>query len=886
MISSIKEQEQVHKVFIQHDYSINYLECMERLRSENFSEETIFKFVAITGKVELLSQLDIIKLDIHQFLLLATVTSQSNSLEYLCQIGIDIQKPLPLATESTIVAAATGQLDTLVGMHKQGVDITEAVIVAAATGQLDTLVYMYKQGVDITEAVIGAAATGQLEILIYLNKQNVCIKNALVSATIAGQTKIIKYLHENNKILCELSSEHNARLEIINQEILRSDPIYRPSQFWQLLGEAQKSHLRFSGEKNFKRNINQSYCHFIPKALDDLLMVHLKNVHYPVNVNAVYVFKDPDNDPNLWFSFYEDYQIFTENRELKKNLYCEFISKIYEYALHSSYGSVLYGLEEPELGNPIRIFRNGKLISQDLVTSAMEYGLVSKHLNYLKLENPYVIGELGAGYGRLAYVFLKSTSCQYMIFDIPPALHIAEWYLSSLFPEKRIFKFRHFDNFKEIEQELALADIAFFTPNQLSMFRENFFNVFITISSLHEMSRKQIAHFINVMSIVTREVIYIKQYWEYINPHDNLRIIDSEYILPEKFRIIQKQQDVLNPLFFEMLAVNKIKEPTISILLSNYNHAEYLPDSLSAICEQTVPAFEVIIIDDGSTDNSVEIIESFKIKYSNIILLKNNKNKGLMYSINRVIEESKADYIVWAASDDRLLPNFIEKNLECMKLYPNVGVCFSRLAVFQDGTNIERHYTEKNYGAAFDLGENNVSYFSKETLIDRLQQSYLWMSGNTVVAKRSAILAMGGFKESLRWHTDWFTYYVVAIRYGVCIIPETLAMMRERPNTYSKNGMNNPIEQHQVLAAIIKTIYEQENRDIMNVFIKCPSLLSLFGYRILLALVEHLRYWRLFSRYLNWYVFYHQQYHKRLVSKIIKIIKKVLIKIIFREKII
>jgi putative sugar O-methyltransferase len=916
----------VNNAFIHPDPFINSSKFIQILRKSNFETQAISQIIAMTGKVELLSKfLDLI--DIQEFLVLSTLTGQIKSLEFLYKRGFNIKNSLQLAnaigqveiqeyfkqldenihvidtnTDNNIAliaavvsghlsivkqhheqqgheittglapAAATGQLEILKYLHTQGVNINNAIVPAATAGQLEILKYLDTQGVDINNAIVPAATAGQLEILKYLHTQGIDINNAIVPAAAARQSDVIKYLHENNMISSELSEESSARLLEMSQEILESDSIYHPSQFWNILGTSQKDHLRFGGEKNFKRTINQSYCNFIPKSLNDPLIVHLNNTLPTLKSNAVYTLEDPDNDPDLWFSFYRDYHVFSEDRELRKKLYCEFVSKLYEYALTTEEADTLNSLEEPEIGNPIRILRDGKLISQDLVTSVMERGLVMKYLKKQKSTSPYIIGELGAGYGRLAYVFLKTTPCRYIIFDIPPALHIAEWYLSTLFPEKNIFKFRHFENYEKIEAELTLANIAFFTPNQMALFPEGYFDAFITISSLHEMFRKQIAHFIELISLATRKILYIKQYWEYINPHDNLKILDSEYILPDNY-IAEKKQDILNPLFFEMVATKK--RPTVSILLSNYNHGIYLQDSLSAFCEQTMPAFEIIIIDDGSTDNSVEVIGRFKNKYPNISLLQNEKNKGVVYSINRTLEVAKGDYIVWASADDKLLPNFIEKNVSCLETFPGAGLCFSRLAVFEDGTNIERHYTEENYGLAFDLGKEN-HYLNKAALVNRLQKSYLWMSGNTVVARRRALVAMGGFAQNLHWHADWFAFYAIALRYGVCIIPETLALMRERPNTYSKRGMSDPIKQQKVLTTIIRTVYNKENKDIFPAFAACPCLFSPFGTPMLKAFSTKPQYWKLFWSYLTWYLFQHQKYHKRIINKGKKIIRKIL----------
>ena len=110
------------------------------------------------------------------------------------------------------------------------------------------------------------------------------------------------------------------------------------------------------------------------------------------------------------------------------------------------------------------------------------------------------------------------------------------------------------------------------------------------------------------------------------------------------------------------------------------------------------------MLDDGSTDDSLKIIEDFGRRYPFIRILTNGTNRGLLYSINRALEEARCAFVVWAAADDRLMPQFLERNVQCLREYPAAGMTFSRLAVFEDGSDETTSFTEKNYGVAFDFG--------------------------------------------------------------------------------------------------------------------------------------------------------------------------------------
>ena len=227
---------------------------------------------------------------------------------------------------------------------------------------------------------------------------------------------------------------------------------------------------------------------------------------------------------------------------------------LYEYALKTDSSGLLPQLQEPELGNPIRVWRDGKLVSQDLVNSVLERNTIVEALGGAARSRPARIAELGAGYGRLGHVLLSTYSCRYFVFDIPPALYIAEWYLTRLFPAARVFRFRMFGSWKEIASELEDAEIGFFTANQLEYFPARYFDGFVTISSLQEMRREQIAHFLDLMAARADEMIYLKQHEDYLNPYDGLRIRWSDYRLHSEWGGAVQRRDLVNPGFFELVA--------------------------------------------------------------------------------------------------------------------------------------------------------------------------------------------------------------------------------------------------------------------------------------------------------------------------------------------
>jgi len=128
-----------------------------------------------------------------------------------------------------------------------------------------------------------------------------------------------------------------------------------------------------------------------------------------------------------------------------------------------------------------------------------------------------------------------------------------------------------------------------------------------------------------------------------------------------------------------------MKKSFLSVIMSVYNGDKYLLEAMRSVLNQTYDNFEFIIINDGSTDNSLSIINDY-IKIDKRIILINRENKGLPYSLNEGIIKAKGDYIVRMDSDDICLLDRFDVQLKYMKKN-NLDVCGSYIKVFNEQSN-------------------------------------------------------------------------------------------------------------------------------------------------------------------------------------------------------
>lgn len=140
----------------------------------------------------------------------------------------------------------------------------------------------------------------------------------------------------------------------------------------------------------------------------------------------------------------------------------------------------------------------------------------------------------------------------------------------------------------------------------------------------------------------------------------------------------------------------KNEKPKISVLMPAYNTEKYIVEAIESILNQTFTDFEFIIVDDGSTDKTWEIIQNYAKKDSRIIALRNKENLRISMNRNKLVSLSRGKYIVWQDSDDISIVTRIEKQYKFMEENMEVGICGGWLQFFDK----KRIYGVRKY--AFD----------------------------------------------------------------------------------------------------------------------------------------------------------------------------------------
>lgn len=124
--------------------------------------------------------------------------------------------------------------------------------------------------------------------------------------------------------------------------------------------------------------------------------------------------------------------------------------------------------------------------------------------------------------------------------------------------------------------------------------------------------------------------------------------------------------------------------PRVAIGLPVYNGENFLAEALDSLQSQTLTDFELIIVDNGSTDRTAEICRAYVRRDARIRYHRSEVNRGAAWSHNRVVELSNAGYFKWMAHDDMIEPDFLEKSVAILDRDPGVSLCCARVKIVDE----------------------------------------------------------------------------------------------------------------------------------------------------------------------------------------------------------
>jgi len=207
----------------------------------------------------------------------------------------------------------------------------------------------------------------------------------------------------------------------------------------------------------------------------------------------------------------------------------------------------------------------------------------------------------------------------------------------------------------------------------------------------------------------------------------------------------------------------------VTIAIPTYNRSKFLAEAIRSVLEQTHIDFELLVVDNASTDRTKEVVKSFndpRINYH-----RNKKNIGMMRNWNKCIELSKGKYLMILGDDDILYPNFIDVSLKVHEDNPKIGFSFTHCnKVNQEGKHITR------WGYKFTPS----GYLDRHKYIDyTIKYRACLTNSSTVLINKKVFSKVGVFEAPYGSNTFDFNMWIkIGLKYPIYFIDEVLSDYR------------------------------------------------------------------------------------------------------------
>lgn len=222
--------------------------------------------------------------------------------------------------------------------------------------------------------------------------------------------------------------------------------------------------------------------------------------------------------------------------------------------------------------------------------------------------------------------------------------------------------------------------------------------------------------------------------------------------------------------------------PMVSVCVPTYNRASLLRDSINSILNQTYRDYELIISDNASTDETEDIVNSFKDE--RIIYSRNKSNIGLRKNWSKCLSIANGKYISIFPDDDLMLPENIEKKVDILSKNSRLGLVHSKYHIIDIDGIVTKANTNWGHGPErfFDVLEDRDFLFGNKWNL---------INAPTVMLKRECYHTLGDFTDKLNFAFDYEYWLRIATRYDIAFLAEPLVQWRVHPDTMTVKNFSS-----------------------------------------------------------------------------------------------
>ena len=232
----------------------------------------------------------------------------------------------------------------------------------------------------------------------------------------------------------------------------------------------------------------------------------------------------------------------------------------------------------------------------------------------------------------------------------------------------------------------------------------------------------------------------------------------------------------------------------LSVVLPNFNDGKVLPRALHSLLAQKPAAAEIIVVDDGSSDNSVAVVEELQARHPSIRLIRNETNLGIVASVRRALDVATGEFLLCASSDDFVLPGLFDRAFKALSDNPAAAFFCASVAMVDIRDQIIglRPVTTPRL---------SPGYLSPADVRRAIKRTDFWVLGTSTVYRRKLLAEIGYFDPSLGSIGDVLANRLLAFQHGFYFDPAVLGVYNKDPGSFSGRSALSVKNSRQVLDA-------------------------------------------------------------------------------------
>ena len=245
-------------------------------------------------------------------------------------------------------------------------------------------------------------------------------------------------------------------------------------------------------------------------------------------------------------------------------------------------------------------------------------------------------------------------------------------------------------------------------------------------------------------------------------------------------------------------------DPLLTIMMPSYNYGRFLRQAIESILSQDFTDFEFIIVEDGSSDDSPDIIREYMRQDKRIAATFHPQNGGMLERVNEGTALAKGKYIHYLAADDFRYPGFLQKCMNTLQQRPELGMCCSQ---FHYG-NDEKLLLET---CGFE-SDNSILFLEPKVMVDAFYKKNLKIFALAAILKTGLITQYGGFDPKLYYFSDWYLLNEIAFNHPLALIREPLSRFRIHDCNFSNIYRHNKKTKMAAYSHMLHKLSQRDNR--------------------------------------------------------------------------